>query len=130
MSIPALNHITHAFFPSPYVTAMQHQASLALSVAVTLNIADHLLPAGKEGLSAEELSTKALRYLVKKQIFSEAQENVFASNRDSLMLVKSSPQGTSYLGSECHGRRNNPNRVGSDTIDMLFCFPSTGLGFL
>jgi hypothetical protein len=77
---------------------MQHQASIALNVAVSINLADHLLPAGKEGLSAEELSkktgahpariTKVLRYLANKQIFSEPKENVFANNRDSLLLVK------------------------------------------
>jgi hypothetical protein len=65
----------------PYVATVQHQTSVALKVAVALNLADHLLSAGKEGLSGDELRkktrahpariTKALRYLADKQIFSE-----------------------------------------------------------
>jgi hypothetical protein len=118
---------------------MQHQTSIALSVAVTLNLADHLLPAGKEGLSADELSkktgahpvriTKAMRYLANKQIFSEPRENCFANNRDSLMLVESNPM-RDYVSWQCVCNGANRSRIDSRTIDMFSVSTPIGLGFL
>ncbi|KAE8234664.1 hypothetical protein CF326_g297 [Tilletia indica] len=80
-----------------------HHMPAALDFVIQAKVADSLVPAGTEGLTAEELVeasglkisaaklTKVMRYLSNHCIFAEPAEGTFVNTRVSIRLVSDSP---------------------------------------
>ncbi|KAK7685852.1 hypothetical protein QCA50_011199 [Cerrena zonata] len=80
---------------------MNHFTASCLNVAVTSKLADHLLPAGPQGLQVNKLSkltgiipnklSRVLRLLAHKGCFKEVEPDVWANNRLSMELLSQQP---------------------------------------